>query len=246
VWSDEFSGNGLPDPRKWGYDTHRNPFGWYNGELQYYAQARAANSSVANGLLRIQALRESAASLPNHANQAFTSARLVSKGLYSFTYGFVEVRAKLPCSAGTWPAIWTLGTATDNNATPSSASAWPNPGEIDIMEQTGQAKQTVLGSLHMAQNYAGNAISAATALATACTAFHNYQLSWTASGIQIGVDDVVYNRYDKPRNATAANWPFDQPQYLLLNLAMGGTLGGAVPAAFTSDQMQVDYVRVYQ
>jgi len=244
VWSDEFNTDGLPDSSKWAYDTFRNSVGWYNGELQYYANARVENSRATSGILSIKAIREPTAGLPGasgQAFQAFTSARLITQGKYSFTYGFVEVRAKLPCSQGTWPAIWMLGTSTQ---------PWPANGEIDIMEQRGISipsdKQTVLGTLHMSARFAGNGISASIAVPDACTAFHNYQLTWTASAIQLGVDGVVYNTYNKPANASAANWPFDQPQYLLLNLAMGGDLGGTVPAGFGTDTLQVDYVRVYQ
>jgi beta-glucanase (GH16 family) len=170
-------------------------------------------------------------------------------GKYSFTYGFVEVRAKLPCSKGTWPAIWMLAAATDNSGA-NPAASWPALGEIDIMEQRGITmptdKQIVLGTLHTSARNGGNGISASTTLADACTVFHNYQLTWTANRIQIGVDGTVYNTFDKPANAASSVWPFDQPQYLLLNVAMGGVLGGAVPGNFVSDSMQVEYVRVYQ
>jgi beta-glucanase (GH16 family) len=118
------------------------------------------------------------------------------------------------------------------------------------MEQRGinlpADKQVVLGTLHTSARNGGNGISASTAVADACTAFHNYQLTWTAERIQIGVDGVVYNTFDKPANAAPNVWPFNQPQYLLLNVAMGGALGGVVPGNFVSDRMQVEYVRVYQ
>lgn len=242
VWNDEFSTNGLPDSNKWNYDTFRNKDGWYNNELQYYANARLQNSSVSNGLLSIIAVREamSSAVYSDSRNQGFSSARLITQGKYSFTYGFVEVRAKLPCSLGTWPAIWMLG---------SSAGAWPDIGEIDIMEQRGinsAAKQTVLATVHMQAHFGGGGITANRSLPDACNAFHNYQLTWSASKIELGVDGTIYNTYSKPPGATNSNWPFDKPQYLLLNLAMGGDLGGAVPSSFARDSMQVDYVRVYQ
>jgi beta-glucanase (GH16 family) len=240
VWSDEFNAGGLPDGSKWAYDTFRNPMGWFNNELQYYAKERTQNSNMASGVLSITAIRERLSSAPDFGGQNFSSARLITQGKYSFTYGFVEVRAKLPCSLGTWPAIWTLGIPADN---------WPVNGEIDIMEQRGNSasdKATVLGTLHMPAHYAGGGLSEARSLPDACTAFHKYQLTWTANQIQIGVDGVVHNTYAKPAGATASTWPFDVPQFILLNLAMGGDLGGPVPAGFTSDSLQVDYVRVYQ
>ena len=246
TWHDEFASDGLPDSSKWSYDTYRNKLGWYNGELEYYANARLQNSAITNGILSITANRESTASFADSNGQAFTSARLITLGKFSFTYGFLQVRAKLPCSLGTWPAIWMLGTLTDNSGTTSNA--WPAWGEIDLMEQRGfvsMDKQSVFGTVHTAAS-GGAGTSVTTAVPDACTAFHNYQLSWNSDSLQIGVDNVIYNTYSKPINAGPNTWPFDQPQYLLLNLAIGGTLGGSVPSNFTSDSMQVQSVRVYQ
>jgi beta-glucanase (GH16 family) len=240
VWSDEFSAAGLPDASKWAYDTWRNREGWFNGELQYYAAARLQNSRVDKGVLSITAIKERLSGAADFGNQDYSSARLITQGKFSFTYGFVEVRAKLPCGLGTWPALWTLGLPAD---------AWPANGEIDILEQRGFAaddKTRVLGTLHMPAHFAGGGLSQSAAVPDACTGFHKYQLNWSAGQIQIGVDGVVYNTYTKPAGATAGNWPFDAPQFILLNLAMGGSLGGTVPAAFSSDTLQVDYVRVYQ
>ncbi len=240
VWSDEFNTDGLPDNTKWNYDTFRNSLGWYNNEQQYYAKARLQNSSVAKGSLSIVAVKERLSSAPDYGGQNYTSARLITQGKFSFTYGFVEVRAKLPCSTGTWPAIWSLGDTT---------GTWPAIGEIDIMEQKGMSasdKFSVLGTLHMSAFFGGSGKSSSIPVPDACTNFHNYQLTWDADKIQIGVDGIIYNTYANPKDGKPATWPFDKPQYLLLNLAMGGDLGGAIPGAFTSDQMQVDYVRVYQ
>ena len=240
VWNDEFNSDGLPESSKWSYDTERNRVGWYNNELQYYASGRLQNSSIQSGVLSVIGIRERLSGLQDYGNQNFSSARLITRGKFSFTYGFVEVSAKLPCSLGTWPAIWMLG---------ASAGNWPDIGEIDILEQRGfsnSEKQTVLATLHMASRYAGDGITASKALPDACTAFHKYQLTWTPNKISLGVDGNVYNTYVKPTNATNSNWPFDKPQYLLLNLAMGGDLGGAVPSNFLTDRMEVEYVRVYQ
>jgi beta-glucanase (GH16 family) len=241
VWSDEFNVPGLPDTSKWDYDTERNRVGWFNNELQYYARDRLQNARVENGRLIITARRERMSGAPDDGGQAYTSARLVTRGKASWTYGFMEVRAKLPCSAGTWPAIWMLGTG----------GRWPDDGEIDLMEQTGWDKTQVLGTVHTrAYNYFNGSLGvgrgASTRVADACTAFHNYQVTWTPQHIQIGVNGQVYSVFDNPGTGDRTRWPFDQPQYLILNIAMGGSLGGAVPTSFSADQMEVDYVRVYQ
>ena len=246
VWSDEFDVDGLPDASKWAYDTERNKLGWYNNEKQYYANARPENSRVVGGKLIITARKETLDPVlfTDYGNQQYTSARLITRGKASWTYGFYEVRAKLPCGLGTWPAIWTLG----------SGGVWPDDGEIDLMEQRGISaadKAVVLGTIHTrAFNYyngnLGVAKGSGIPLSDACTNFHNYQLTWSADKLQLGVDGNNYFEYLNPKDGDYTKWPFDKPQYLILNLAMGGDLGGAIPANFVSDQMEVDYVRVYQ
>ena len=236
VWSDEFATPGLPDSTKWGYDTAFNKTGWFNGEQQYYANARTQNSVVSDGTLKIIARKEVPPAVGDSGGQQYTSARLITRDKKLFTYGFFEVRAKLPCGLGTWPAIWLLGTPDGQ---------WPKYGEIDIMEQKGFStadKKVVSGYLHHPGGDPGNE----TTVADACTSFHNYQLTWTADKIVIGVDDRTYFEYVNPKDGNFSNWPYNGPQYLILNVAMGGTLGGAIPSGFVSDQMEVDYVRVYQ
>lgn len=244
VWNDEFSTDGLPDATKWVYDTERNQLGWYNNEKQYYAAARLENSSVHNGMLTITARKESLSTAADYGGQAYTSARLITRGKASWTYGFYEVRAKLPCSLGTWPAIWMLGTG----------GRWPEDGEIDIMEQKGFSaleKTRISGTIHTkGYNYFGGTLGvgqgASTTVADACTNFHNYQLTWSADKIVMAVDGVSYFEFVNPKDGNYDTWPFDQPQFMILNLAMGGDLGGAIPNDFVSDQMVVDYVRVYR
>jgi beta-glucanase (GH16 family) len=234
VWTDEFDVDGLPDPTRWDYDTDRNLLGWFNHELQYYARDRPENARVSGGKLIITARKEALNSRPDWGGQQYSSARLVTRGKADWTYGFVEARAKLPCGRGTWPAIWTLG----------SRGAWPDDGEIDIMEQVGSDPTRVLGTVHTLQSGAvgtGGEIR----IADACTAFHNYQLTWTSSEILIGVDDVNYYRLSRSGGGYAA-WPFDYPQYLLLNIAIGGDLGGAVDDAIFPVTLELDYVRVFQ
>jgi beta-glucanase (GH16 family) len=243
VWSDEFDVPGIPDASKWSFDTHRNAAGWYNNELQYYANARAENSAVVNGMLRIVARREdlSAANLPDWGRQRYSSARLVTTGKASWTYGFFETRAKLPCGRGTWPAIWTLSSPPEVR--------WPDDGEIDIMEHVGYEPGVVHGTVHTGgyNHVRGNHRSASTTLADVCSEFHRYQMHWTPTRITVGIDDRDFYEFTNDGTGNAA-WPFDSPQYLILNLAVGGDWGGAqgVDDAVFPATFEIDYVRVYQ
>lgn len=237
VWSDEFSIDGLPDQTKWSNDTEANKTGWYNHELQYYSAVRAENSIIRNGKLIITARKEALTNAPDYGGQAYTSARLITRDKASWTYGFFEVRAKLPCGLGTWPAIWMLGTANVPH---------PANGEIDIMEQAGRNPTEVDGTIYTAATGAtSGGISGATQVTDACTNFHNYQLTWTADSLIIGVDNQPYFTYINPKTGVAS-WPFDKPQYLLINLAIGGDMGGAVDDNIFPVQMEIEHVRVYQ
>lgn len=243
VWSDEFDTPGLPDPAKWKYDTSRNQDGWFNNEKQYYAADRAKNARVENGRLVIEAHSEdlSTAGLADWGKQKYTSARLITQGLGDWTYGFFEIRAKLPCGRGTWPAIWML---------PSDASVkWPAGGEIDIMEHVGFDPGVIHHSIHTsAFNFSrGTQKTSSHTVPDACDAMHKYQLLWTADFMVFGVDDQPKLLFRKESDKQA-RWPFDQPQHLLLNIAVGGNWGGqkGVDDAAFPAQMEVDYVRIYQ
>ena len=165
VWADEFDVDGLPDPSKWDYDTDRNRAGWYNNEVQYYARDRPENARVAAGKLVITARRESLSTLADWGGQRYSSARLVTRGKANWTYGFIEIRAKLPCGRGTWPALWTLGTR----------GTWPDDGEIDILEQVGSNPTRIFGTLHTLQS-GGVGTGGEAQVPDACSQFHNYQL----------------------------------------------------------------------
>jgi len=235
AWHDEFDTDGLPDSANWVYDTEANATGWYNNELQYYAVARLANSHAVAGVLYITATREALTTASDYGGQQYTSARLITRGKASWTYGYFEIRARLPCGQGTWPAIWMLGTA-DN---------WPASGEIDIMEQPGQQPTLIEGTIHNSATAGTSGDGATTTLSDACSAFHNYEMTWTADKIVIAVDGKAYHTYGNPGTGTAA-WPFNASQYLLLNLAIGGDMGGKVDDSIFPRSMQVEYVRVYQ
>ncbi len=243
AWADEFDRDGLPDGTKWSFDTRMNAEGWPNKERQYYAYARHKNSRVENGHLILQAHHETlnAEEYPDWGGQDYTSARLTSRGLGEWTYGFFEIRAKLPCGRGTWPAIWTLSTRPDMK--------WPRDGEIDIMEHVGHDPFRVHGTVHTGafNHRRKNAKGSHIKRGDVCSEFHRYQMHWTPDWIRIGVDDEVYFEFENLKTGYEA-WPFDEPQYLILNLAVGGRWAAqkgidndALPRSF-----EIDYVRVFQ
>ncbi len=235
VWSDEFNRSGPPDSAKWAYDTEANRSGWYNNELQYYAASRAENASVVDGHLIITARRETMSGASDYGGQRYTSARLITRGKASWTYGFYEIRAKLPCAAGSWPAIWMLG----------AENKWPDGGEIDIMEHVGNDPGVVHSTVHNRATAGTSGNGGSLKLPTACNAFHRYQLEWTKDALTFYVDGQPVHTYAKAR-VGSGGWPFDKPQYLLLNLAVGGDMGGKVDDRLFPMTFEVDYVRVYQ
>lgn len=225
VWSDEFNSDGAPNSANWTYDLGAG--GWGNNEVQTYTN-ESANVIVEGGFLKITAKSD--------GNGGYTSTRLKSQGLQSFKYGRVEVKAKLPTSQGTWPAIWMLG---DNFST----VGWPHCGEIDIMEQTGWDKGTTLGTLHW-WNTAGSSNASygkTTTVENATTEFHIYALEWNENSLKIYVDDVEF--FIMNNNA---DLPFNDKFFMILNVAMGGSLGGNIPSDFSESTMEIDYVRVYE
>lgn len=237
VWSDEFDVDGLPNPAKWTYDTEANKIGWYNNEKQYYAKARLENSKVENGKLIITARKEKLSSEADYGGQSYTSARLITLGKADWTYGFMEVRAKLPCGVGSWPAIWMLGSNDD---------AYPLNGEIDIMEQVGMEPAKIYGTIHNQSTAGTNGNGGETTVKDACSVFHNYQLTWTPEKLVIAVDGVAYHTYvndGKGKNS----WPYNNPQYFLLNLAIGGDMAGPkIDDTIFPAKFEVEYVRVFQ
>lgn len=230
IWQDEFDVPGLPDPTRWNYEG-----GFVrNKEQQFYTRNRLENARVENGTLVIEGRRE-----PYQGAQ-YTSASLTSRA--NWTYGRIEVRAKLPKGRGTWPAIWTLGTNIRE-------VGWPACGEIDIMEHVGFDPGRIHANIHTtAYNHVkrtnkGNSIL----VAKPDEEFHLYSIAWTATEIQTFVDGQRYFTFAKEAGGDPV-WPFDKPQYLILNLAIGGNWGGqkgiddtAFPAQYV-----IDYVRVYR
>ena len=226
-WSDEFNTDGAPDPAKWGYDLGTGSGGWGNSELEYYT-SRSDNVIVQGGVLKIKAIKES------YSGSAYTSARILTMNKFNFTYGRVEVRAKLPAGVGTWPAAWMLGSNLNT-------AIWPACGEIDIMEHKGSELNKIYGTLHYPGHSGGSANGSTLVINNATSEFHIYTLDWSATSIQIAVDGIVFHTV-----ANSAAIPFNHDFFLILNVAMGGTFGGTVDPSFTNATMEVDYIRVYK
>lgn len=234
VFADEFDTDGAPDPDVWGYelgDGCPDLCGWGNSELQWYTD-RPENVIVEDGVLKITARRETL------GTRNFTSARLISKDKYEFTYGRVETRAKMPEGVGTWPAIWMLGADIDTNP-------WPGAGEIDILEHTGKEPNKILGTTHSPSGFGGTANGSSTTIDDAINEFNVYAIEWTEESIKFFVNDEMYYEY-APEEKNDETYPFNKDFYFLMNIAMGGTLGGNIAPEFNSATMEVDYIRVYQ
>jgi beta-glucanase (GH16 family) len=236
VWSDEFNIPGLPDSSKWSYDSGILGF---NEELQYYSESRSKNARVEDGVLIIEAHKETSPETPFGNTADYTSARLVTKTKGDWQYGRFEIRAKLPYGNGTWPAIWMLPTG-------NKYGGWPHSGEIDIMEHVGSHMNEVLGTLHYSNRFAGEGPTKSIMLENVDTEFHVYAIEWRPDEIRWFVDDTLYHTRKNPQTGWQ-DWPFDQPFHIILNIAVGGTLGGrkGVDPDIWPQRMVVDYVRVY-
>ena len=242
VWGDEFEYDGKLDESKWHHQIiPPNNGSWWNNEAQHYTNSNK-NSIVSDGTLKIIAIKENYT--VDNSTKNYTSARLNSK--FGFKYGRVDVKAKLPSTQGTWPAIWTLGTNINeigNFFGDSEGSVgWPRCGEIDIMEQNGWNKNELYGYFHFAnpQGEYGNHGNI-TSISNASGEYHIYSMEWTDEIIKILIDDKEFVSL-----INNGNVPYDNRHYLLLNIAIGGNLGGDIDPSFSQDRMEIDYVRVFQ
>lgn len=235
VWSDEFDSGSVPDPAKWAYDIGRgsNNDGWGNDEAQSYTNV-ASNSFVNGGTLKIQAVK---------TGSAWTSARLVTRGKQDWTYGTIEIKARLPVAKGTWSAIWMLPKDSFYGT-----NYWPDNGEIDIMEHSQVTKMyEPFGTVHRNAGFGSDGAGAGSKkISDINTAFHTYSIEWSADEIKWFYDDEYLGNYKKNGGTGWQWWPFDKPFHLILNLAMGGTLGGAIDPSVTEATMEIEYVRVYK
>lgn len=239
VWQDEFEGSGLPDTTQWQFNFGN--WGWGNRELQYYTQADLENAYLKDGALHIVAQKPD-------SGRFWRSARLTTQGRVAFRYGKISFRAKVPTHRGTWSAGWTLGDAYRDE------ESWPDVGEIDILECVGYEINDSTGrglnhaTCHTPAYYfkQGNQISAVDTLENMNTQWHTYSAYWYPDSMVMAVDGRRYYLYDKTANQQ--EWPFHNPQSIILNLAIGGGWGGAkgVDSTFTRATFKIDYVRVYE
>ncbi|WP_289725969.1 glycoside hydrolase family 16 protein [Robiginitalea aurantiaca] len=232
---DEFDVNGAPDSSLWNYDIGTRGDGWGNNELQYYTD-RPENITVQNGYLIFTARQE------NFEGSAYTSARILTKDKFEQKYGRFEARIKAPYGQGIWPAFWMLGANSDE-------VIWPECGEIDIMEIRGQEPTILFGSVHGPGYSAGEAITKRFDLMNDRfdTGFHIFGIEWGPDYVNYYVDDVLYNQITREDLPNPDNWVFNQPFYLILNVAVGGSfVGSPNQETVFPQQMLVDYVRAYK
>ena len=245
VWQDEFDGNygyapnenGVPrtelNPDYWTHEV--KSAGWVNHELQNYVNHKTPEGKLVtelrNGKLRITALKE---------NGKVYSGRVYAKVKEGWRYGYIEASIKLPKGKGTWPAFWMM---------PVNFRSWPADGEIDIMEEVGYHPDYVSSSLHANAHVHSNGTQVTHEMkcAGAEGEFHTYAMLWTAKNITTYVDGQVQLSYDN-RGLGRDDWPYDDPFYVIFNLAWGGDWGGAqgVDESALPATMEVDYIRVFQ
>ncbi len=240
IWQDEFDVDGSLDPDRWTFDigTGVEIFGqpgWGNNERQYYTD-RPENVRIEDGMLHITAREES------FEGSSYTSARILTRGLFETTFGRFEASIKLPFGQGIWPAFWLLGDDSDGTV------IWPQIGEIDIMEYRGQEPLVIHGSIHGPGYSAGNAVTRRYRLTEGRfdTDFYLFAIEWEPNSIKFFVDDVMYNEITP--DDVDGEWVFnDNTFHIILNVAVGGTFVGP-PSNLTPfpQTMMVDYVRVYK
>ena len=265
VWQDEFNYNGIPDTSKWDYEKAF----LRDIEMQYYTYRRKKNSEVKDGSLHINAFKEEFpndsflvyknnnwlmnylkqySTLPRDSTPAwirlrrdslahYTSASITSK--FSFKYGKVEVRAKLPSGLGVWPAIWMLGINKD-------VVGWPNCGEIDLMESLGRQPDVVMGGVHFGDTKIKSHLhkSNHVTIPNLSSDYHVYTVEWDKKSISFYIDNNIYFTYDSNDGSDKLS-SFQKPFYLILNLALGGW-GGKINDAVMPQSLVIDYVRIYQ
>ena len=228
VWEENFKGKSL-DEKNWNFELGNGcpNCGWGNNERQLYTKE---NHQFLDGKLVITAKKD---------GERYTSSRMTTKGKKEFRYGRIEARAKLPVGKGIWPAFWMLGSNIDK-------AGWPKCGEIDILEYIGREPHMVFTTLHTQDHHGDAASSKKTKMDNIEDGFHVYAVDWTKEKMEFFVDgQSVYSFSPEPKNENS--WPFDQPFYIIINMAIGGNFGGPdVDDTIFPQQFIIDYVKVYQ
>jgi beta-glucanase (GH16 family) len=235
VWQDEFQKDGLPDTTKWSYEKGLIR----NHEAQFYTEGRLANARISNGELTIEARQE------EYQGAKVTSAALES--VKSWTHGYFEFKAKIPTGVGTWPAIWFLGDGIRKSG--PEFIGWPKCGEIDLMENVGFDPEKMHFNIHVEKtgDAPGSTSSHHIEVPKVWEGYHIYGLDYQAHQIDFYFDGAKVMSYLDDGKGEAS-WPFDKPQFIILNLAIGGDWGGqhGVEPSIYPSKFQIDYVRVYQ
>jgi beta-glucanase (GH16 family) len=228
LWEENFNGKALNE-KVWNYelgDGCPNICGWGNNERQIYT---TSNQMLKDGKLIITAKKE---------GDKYTSTRITTAGKKEFKYGYIEARAKLPVGQGIWPAFWMLGSNIKQ-------VGWPMAGEIDILEYVGKEPHMVFTSLHTKDSHGETINTKKTAFSNIEEGWHTYAINWTNDKIEFFVDDKSVYTF-APENKTTEVWPFNQPFYFIVNVAIGGNFGGpAVDDKIFPQEFMVDYIRVY-
>lgn len=229
VWEENFKDNSLND-KVWNYDLGDGCpeiCGWGNNERQIYTNQ---NHSIKNGNLLIEARK---------TGDNYSSTRITTQGKKEFLYGRIEARAKLPVGKGIWPAFWMLG----NNI---KSVGWPKCGEIDILEYVGREPHFVYTSLHTESSFGNTINTKKTKIDTIEEGFHIFAIDWTKDKIEFFVDNESVYTYN-PKLKNDATWPYNQPFYIVVNMAIGGNFGGhEVDDTIFPQQFLIDYIKVYQ
>lgn len=228
VWEEDFNGKELNE-KAWNFEMGDGcpNCGWGNNERQLYTKD---NHQLVDGKLIITAKKD---------GDKYTSTRITTQGKKVFQYGRFEARAKLPVGHGIWPAFWMLGSNI-------STVGWPKCGEIDILEYVGREPDMVFTTLHTQANHGDNGSSKKTKFKDIEEGFHIYAAEWTEEKIDFYVDNKLVYTFN-PEKKTEDVWPFNQPFYLIINMAIGGNFGGPkVDDSIFPQQFIIDYVRVYQ
>jgi len=246
VWSDEFGGplGGGVDTMKWRVDRGdgcaSGNCGWGNNEKEYYSDAPENISLSGQGQLRIVGRIAAAGVTCYYGPCRYTSAKITTQHKEYFAPGRIAARIKLPAGQGLWPAFWLLG---------KSFPPWPDCGELDVMENKGSAPTTTSSSVHGPGYFGNTPITHVRAFArgSAADAFHTYAVEWDSLGIRFFIDDTVHYAVTRSDVEAHGKWVFDQPFFVILNLAVGGNFDGDPRSdAVLPATMLVDYVRVYR